>query len=425
MSAIPSHKTLITDFPPVKSTRTKFYEAEQDEKIKLASAGIAKPPLNTNDSVTPSEKTPLPNLTNLQAVKYSLEHAGVFLTLTNDKITLVDETGLYISNVVSTAAQCVEIMPDASSRTHNGTSMKYHLQLHVKGSIKDADTVSEMVTNLLTADNYNNPLKIKLQTAREEAEAYIALRSLRTSKQRFPWSKYDILLPPPQELKVPTYEEIKQEFLSKYPIEALSIQSPTSNHSNNQSDEGYTTSSSSSESPTTMIDTSPKINIPQNFVEACDAEETCNAKDEVSDDWDFIDNKDWETPSETKASSESSKTSELNPFLFADYKPQPLNNLVNVLNNTQPSSNYLSWNSENGQFTSNPIDKNDTKKLVFLKLEKTVFFAKGLYVEKKQAENILDQIKMDKFNHTALNALKKHLVSNDFKVPSKLSDVRV
>lgn len=365
----------------------------------------------------------IPDLTNLQAVQYSLDHPGVFLTLTGGKITLVNKTGLDTNKVVSTAAWFVERTPDGTSALDDaGIQIRSPLKLHVKGSTKDADEVSEIVTDLLKIQNQDNH-----QAKQGEYEAYVNLRNRKTCEEHCPWFKEDHLSEP--KLEFQSYEDFKKEHLKKHPIqEASPIHPPTSDHDNHQSDEAYTTNSSKPSSSTTSsacITPEPFQGELQKAFLALESTDDCSASSQSTDtairhnspttDWVLVDPVDKAPISKVDYSD----------YLFADHKKMPLTNLVSVLSKNHASSNYLSWDSTKGEFTLTKINKSDTSPLVFLQLEDKFLSPKGLYIEKTKVQEIQAQIKSDKLNHTALNALKEHLVSNHLKISSKASDVRI
>lgn len=391
----------------------------------------------------------IPDLTNLQAVQYSLDHPGVFLALTGDKITLVDKTGLDTSKVVSTAAWFVERTPDGTSVLGDAEiKISSPLQLHIKGSTRDADKVSKMVNDLLEINDQYRHVSTK-----GEYEAYVNLRNRKTCEEHCPWFKEDYL--PNPLISTQTFQEFLKEREQKYKEKlketTIKIIEPTEANKQTQtdepfkflttrptpydqpftfvskrldtpppSDEAYTTNSSKPSSSTTSsacITPEPFQGELQKAVLNLEATNDSDSSSQSSDaDWVVV-------AGDDKAP--ISKVDYSDYYLFADQKKMPLTNLVSVLSKNHDSSNYLSWDSTEGRFTLRPIDKSDTSPLVFLQLEDKFLSPKGLYVEKTNAQEIQAQIKSDKFNHTALKALKEHLISNHLKISSKASDVRI
>jgi len=354
-------------------------------------------------------------LTGLQAVQYSLDHPGFFLTLTNNKITLVDKANLDTSKVVATTGWLVERDANENSLLDClGGEIKSPIQLHIKGSYEEAEVITKKVTTLLTQKVTDE----SQLSSKEEYDSYKNLTQRHESKERFPWF-HDQVLPAPKDpdnlSSNETIDLIQKEDFLNFLLEFKENNGKSLVEAGELFKKSFIERAKPQTSSTTF---SSNVAMPD-FIAACESlasDDSDSDQESIETQWVFVD----PDVSPTKSAS-------ANPYLFHDYQPKVID-LVNLISDNKARSNYLSWDSKNNRFTLNPIRESDKGSFVFLKIEKQNFLttgfypSKGIYISKNCIEQFESTIKNDRIRSMEL---KRHLITNDYQAIVNISTTQI
>ena len=356
-----------------------------------------------------------PELTGLQAVQYSTDHPGFFLTLTNNKITLVDKADLDTSKVVASTGWLIERDAKGNSLLDClGEEIKSPIQLLIKGSFEEAEVITKKVSTLLTQKITNE----SQLSSKEEYESYKNLTQRHEAKERFSWF-HDQVLPSPKDPENSLFNESSNPHQDEDFLNFLLDFRKNNNKSLVEAGDLFKQSFTDKAKPEASSTTLRNNVAMPDFIAACESlasEDSDSDQESIETQWVFVDP---DLP--------QTKSASVSPYLFHDYQPKILD-LTTLLSDNKASSNYLSWDSKNNRFNLNTIREGDKGNFVFLKVEKQNFLttgwypSKGIYIDKNCIKQFESTIKNDNVHSTDL---KRHLVTNDHQAIVNISNTQI